>query len=146
MELLLLALAIMAVRSEKSDRARKDLLPLLDLLESGDLARFAQSDFFKNLQIGGISGKQLADALRTLQKLSESKGENALLELLSSVAGTNFGGVSALSQMLFSQKNTSAGGGAHEERSASENPLAPVAKIADPEIVYRLNQYFSEAV
>ena len=80
MELLLLALAIMAVRSEKSDRARKDLLPLLDLLESGDLARFAQSDFFKNLQIGGISGKQLADALRTLQKLSESKESEQNLE------------------------------------------------------------------
>ena len=143
MELILLALALLAARLDRNE-AQNGFSPLLRLLENGDVAAFLQSDYFRKLRIGGTNGSAIADALRALQALADDKNGNALSAILSGEAGKELREI--LSQLFSSAKRAPEESAARGKRAESENPLAPVANIADPETVYRLNRYFAEAV
>ena len=142
MEIVLLALALLAAK-RKDAGTLQELQPLAKFLQSGDLSDLTESEYSRNIRIGNMSGKQLGDALKALQKLARGSRED-VLGMLAQAAGADLQGIGALAQLFAAQKISQT----KEETAdapAPENPLAPVAAVADREIVYRLNLYFSEA-
>ena len=133
-------------------------LPPLDLLKDGDWKGLVHSEWFQNQTLGSVSGKEIAQAADTLENFAKYGG--ALRPLLSGdfsalppLSGAdelfkNLGGLGALAQNmkgfgdLFSGSGTAAGTDSGE-RQTSETPFAPIANIADAEIIYALTRYFA---
>lgn len=132
---------------------------------SDELSDLLESDWFQKRSFGGVSGKEIAqaaDAVRGIAEQGESlhgllqKGD--LSSLLSSLGGQETGdllkkieGAATLARgmgglgSLFgapAQAPTSGADGA-ENGAERENPFAPIANIANEEIVYALTRYFA---
>ena len=132
---------------------------------SDELSDLLESDWFQKRSFGRISGKEIAqaaDAVRGIAAQGESlrgllqKGD--LSSLLSSLGGQETGdllkkmeGAAALARgmgglgSLFgapAQAPTS-GADSAENGTERENPFAPIANIANEEIVYALTRYFA---
>ncbi len=138
MELILLALLLQFLQKNTSEARRlDDRKALAAYLESGDWGALLRSERFQASEAGAL-GKHLADLFAALQnpqallaRLGKETGSAPLSALFSGEA-VDF---AALAQLF--QKPAAAA-------PETANPFAPVARIADPEILYRLNRYFAE--
>lgn len=164
MEIVLLLL-VLFLAGQKD--ARIQSLPPLDLLKGGDWKKFVHSEWFQDQTLGGVSGKEIAqaaDAVETIQKYGDTLKPllNGDFSALSSLTGAdelfeNLGGLAAIAQgagglgSLFGGaagtfNGAGAFGGSAENNapeSAEEAPFAPIANIADAEIIYALTRYFA---
>lgn len=164
MEIVLLLL-VLFLAGQKD--ARIQSLPPLDLLKGGDWKKFVHSEWFQGQTLGGVSGKEItqaADAVETIQKYGDTLKPllNGDFSALSSLTGAdelfkNLGGLAAIAQgagglgSLFGGaagtfNGVGAFGGSAENNapeSAEEAPFAPIANIADAEIIYALTRYFA---
>ncbi len=147
MEILFLLLLFAAANSEnKAALAR--LRPIADFLESGDLKKLSESEQFRRMRIGNAEGKDLLSALETIQLIARNAeelksladGKTPDLHKLAELFPT--GGTQGLGMLanLFGTANRSESRSSRQDSAVS---LAPVANIADKEIVYALNRYFS---
>ena len=121
------------------------------------------SEWFGRQTLGGVSGKEIAqaaDAVETIQKYGDTlkpllKGD---FSALSSLTGAdelfkNLGGLASLAQGAGGLGNLFGGAadtytfGGTAESNAPENdgktPFAPIANIADAEILCALTRYFA---
>lgn len=142
--------------------AQKQELPPPELLQ-GDWKALVHSEWFGRQTLGGVSGKEIAqaaDAVETIQKYGDTlkpllKGD---FSALSSLTGAdelfkNLGGLASLAQGAGGLGNLFGGAadtytfGGTAESNAPENdgktPFAPIANIADAEILCALTRYFS---
>ena len=139
--------------------AQKQELPPPELLQ-GDWKALVHSEWFGRQTLGGVSGKEIAqaaDAVETIQKYGDAlkpllKGD---FSALSSLTGAdelfkNLGGLASLAQGAGGLGNLFGGAGVFggtAESNAPENdgktPFAPIANIADAEILCALTRYFS---
>ena len=139
--------------------AQKQELPPPELLE-GVWKALVHSEWFGRQTLGGVSGKEIAqaaDAVETIQKYGDTlkpllKGD---FSALSSLTGAdelfkNLGGLASLAQGAGGLGNLFGGAGAFggtAESNAPENdgktPFAPIANIADAEILCALTRYFA---
>lgn len=164
MEIVLLLL-VLFLAGQKD--ARIQSLPPLDLLKGGDWKKFVHSEWFQGQTLGGVSGKEIAqaaDAVETIQKYGDTLKPllNGDFSALSSLTGAdelfkNLGGLAAIAQgagglgSLFGGaagtfNGAGAFGGSAENNapeSAEDAPFAPIANIADAEIIYALTRYFA---
>ena len=164
MEIVLLLL-VLFLAGQKD--ARIQSLPPIDLLKGGDWKKFVHSEWFQGQTLGGVSGKEIAqaaDAVETIQKYGDTLKPllNGDFSALSSLTGAdelfkNLGGLAAIAQgagglgSLFGGaagtfNGAGAFGGSAENNapeSAEEAPFAPIANIADAEIIYALTRYFA---
>ena len=146
--------------------AQKQELPPPELLQ-GDWKALVHGEWFGRQTLGGVSGKEIAqaaDAVETIQKYGDTLKPllNGDFSTLSSLTGAdelfkNLGSLASLAQgagglgNLFGGAAGSFGGagafGGTAENSAPENdgktPFAPIANIADAEILCALTRYFS---
>ena len=164
MEIVLLLL-VLFLAGQKD--ARIQSLPPLDLLKGGDWKKFVHSEWFQGQTLGGVSGKEIAqaaDAVETIQKYGDTLKPllNGDFSALSSLTGAdelfkNLGGIASLAQgagglgSLFGGaagtfNGAGAFGGSAENNApegGEEAPFAPIANIADAEIIYALTRYFA---
>lgn len=164
MEIVLLLL-VLFLAGQKD--ARIQSLPPLDLLKGGDWKKFVRSEWFQGQTLGGVSGKEIAqaaDAVETIQKYGDTLKPllNGDFSALSSLTGAddlikNLGGIASLAQgagglgSLFGNaagtfNGAGAFGGSAENNApegGEEAPFAPIANIADAEIIYALTRYFA---
>lgn len=142
--------------------AQKQELPPPELLQ-GDWKALVHSEWFGRQTLGGVSGKEIAqaaDAVETIQKYGDTlkpllKGD---FSALSSLTGAdelfkNLGGLASLAQGAGGLGNLFGGAadtytfGGTAESNAPENdgktPFAPIANIADAEILCALTRYFA---
>lgn len=164
MEIVLLLL-VLFLAGQKD--ARIQSLPPLDLLKGGDWKKFVRSEWFQGQTLAGVSGKEIAqaaDAVETIQKYGDTLKPllNGDFSALSSLTGAddlikNLGGIASLAQgagglgSLFGNaagtfNGAGAFGGSAENNApegGEEAPFAPIANIADAEIIYALTRYFA---
>lgn len=155
MEIALLALALL-LAGKNSPNLSEGLAPLGRAMESGDVNALLESDWFRAQDFGGVRGSDLARAAKTLQTLQKSAvslrdfadGGNPAA-LLKNFDGEGVaalaGGAGMLAQMFggLGAAANAASGAPHGENTEAGNPLAPVADIANEEIIYALNRYFA---
>lgn len=139
--------------------AQKQELPPPELLQ-GDWKAFVHSEWFGRQTLGGVSGKEIAqaaDAVETIQKYGDTLKPllTGDFSALSSLTGAdelfkNLGGLASLAQGAGGLGNLFGGAGAFggtAESNAPENdgktPFAPIANIADAEILCALTRYFA---
>lgn len=145
--------------------AQKQELPPPELLQ-GDWKALVHSEWFGRQTLGGVSGKEIAqaaDAVETIQKYGDTLKPllNGDFSALSSLTGAdelfkNLGGLASLAQGAGDLGNLFGGAGAFggtagafgdsvqsAPESAEETPFAPIANIADAEILCALTRYFS---
>ena len=142
--------------------AQKQELPPPELLQ-GDWKALVHSEWFGRQTLGGVSGKEIAqaaDAVETIQKYGETLKPllNGDFSALSSLTGAdelfkNLGSLASLAQGAEGLGNLFGGAadtytfGGTAESNAPENdgktPFAPIANIADAEILCALTRYFS---
>ena len=142
--------------------AQKQELPPPELLQ-GDWKALVHSEWFGRQTLGGVSGKEIAqaaDAVETIQKYGDTLKPllNGDFSALSSLTGAdelfkNLGGLASLAQGAGGLGNLFGGAadtytfGGTAESNAPENdektPFAPIANIADAEILCALTRYFS---
>ena len=146
--------------------AQKQELPPPELLQ-GDWKALVHSEWFGRQTLGGVSGKEIAqaaDAVETIQKYGDTLKPllNGDFSALSSLTGAddlikNLGGIASLAQgagglgSLFGNaagtfNGAGAFGGSAENNApegGEEAPFAPIANIADAEIIYALTRYFA---
>lgn len=142
--------------------AQKQELPPPELLQ-GDWKALVHSEWFGRQTLGGVSGKEIAqaaDAVETIQKYGDTLKPllNGDFSALSSLTGAdelfkNLGGLASLAQGAGGLGNLFGGAadtytfGGTAESNAPENdgktPFAPIASIADAEILCALTRYFS---
>lgn len=142
--------------------AQKQELPPPELLQ-GDWKALVHSEWFGRQTLGGVSGKdiaQAADAVETIQKYGDALKPllNGDFSALSSLTGAdelfkNLGGLASLAQGAGGLGNLFGGAadtytfGGTAESNAPENdgktPFAPIANIADAEILCALTRYFA---
>lgn len=142
--------------------AQKQELPPPELLQ-GDWKALVHSEWFGRQTLGGVSGKEIAqaaDAVETIQKYGDALKPllNGDFSALSSLTGAdelfkNLGGLASLAQGAGGLGNLFGGAadtytfGGTAESNAPENdgktPFAPIANIADAEILCALTRYFS---
>ena len=142
--------------------AQKQELPPPELLQ-GDWKALVHSEWFGRQTLGGVSGKEIAqaaDAVETIQKYGDTLKPllNGDFSALSSFAGAdelfkNLGGLASLAQGAGGLGNLFGGAadtytfGGTAESNAPENdgktPFAPIANIADAEILCALTRYFA---
>lgn len=157
MEILFLALALYfaknnAASTNRTDRRFTDLEAALHAL--------AQNETFRDLKLGEITLQELSQSLKKAEQLL---GENGILRdflsgkqkidlqtLLSLAEKLDFGRLAPILRQtdLLSQIAGSFAGAKNNESDKEEsfsqtNPFAPIAQIADEEIVFALNRYFS---
>ena len=145
MELLFLALLFAASSAGKSANDFP-LQKLLDLLENDNLKKFADDKRLRSLQLGAIRGQDIANALQTLQALS------AQFKTIRSLSGGALPDLKELSRMILSAQSQDTPFSALFRAAPSPAPaecaqgdsLAPIARIADKEIIFALTRYFSE--
>ncbi len=139
MEILLLLLALL---SRQNKTAEPDFLQTLGkFLENGNPADILKSDWFRTQKIGRISGKEIADALEGAEKLTSGN-------LLNELTGKNGASVFQLLQEVLpalSSLLTKSAPAYAKQESGWQNPLAPIAAIADAQIIYCLNRYICSA-
>lgn len=170
MELAILLL-VFFLAGQKDARTQGDPPPL-ELLQ-GDWKALVHSEWFGRQTLGSVSGKdiaQAADAVETLQKYGGALKPllNGDFSALSSLTGAdelfkNLGGLAAIAQgagglgdLFGGAANPFGGAGAfgstasafgdsaqNAPENAEETPFAPIANIADAEIVYALTRYFA---
>ena len=142
--------------------AQKQELPPPELLQ-GDWKALVHSEWFGRQTLGGVSGKEIAqaaDAVESIQKYGDALKPllNGDFSALSSLTGAdelfkNLGGLASLAQGAGGLGNLFGGAadtytfGGTAESNAPENdgktPFAPIASIADAEILCALTRYFS---
>lgn len=142
--------------------AQKQELPPPELLQ-GDWKALVHSEWFGRQTLGGVSGKEIAqaaDAVETIQKYGDTLKPllNGDFSALSSLTGAdelfkNLGGLASLAQgagglgNLFGSAADTYTFGGTAESNAPENdgktPFAPIANIADAEILCALTRYFA---
>lgn len=142
--------------------AQKQELPPPELLQ-GDWKALVHSEWFGRQTLGGVSGKEIAqaaDAVETIQKCGDALKPllNGDFSALSSLTGAdelfkNLGGLASLAQGAGDLGNLFGGAadtytfGGTAESNAPENdgktPFAPIANIADAEILCALTRYFA---
>lgn len=139
--------------------AQKQELPPPELLQR-DWKALVHSEWFGRQTLGGVSGKEIAqaaDAVETIQKYGDTLKPllNGDFSALSSLTGAdelfkNLGGLASLAQGAGGLGNLFGGAGAFggtAESNTPENdgktPFAPIANIADAEILCALTRYFS---
>lgn len=142
--------------------AQKQELPPPELLQ-GDWKALVHSEWFGRQTLGGVSGKEIAqaaDAVETIQKYGDTLKPllNGDFSALSSLTGAdelfkNLGGLASLAQGAGGLGNLFGGAadtytfGGTAESNAPENdgktPFAPIANIADAEILCALTRYFA---
>ena len=145
MELLFLALLFAASSAGKSANDFP-LQKLLDLLENDNLKKFADDKRLRSLQLGAIRGQDIANALQTLQALS------AQFKTIRSLSGGALPDLKELSRMILSAQSQDTPFSALFRADPSPAPaecaqadsLAPIARIADKEIIFALTRYFFE--
>ena len=128
--------------------------------KAGTAAPRTHSEWFGRQTLGGVSGKEIAqaaDAVETIQKYGDALKPllNGDFSALSSLTGAdelfkNLGSLASLAQGAGGLGNLFGGAGAFggtAESNAPENdgktPFAPIANIADAEILCALTRYFS---
>ena len=142
--------------------AQKQELPPPELLQ-GDWKALVHSEWFGRQTLGGVSGKEIAqaaDAVETIQKYGDTLKPllNGDFSALSSLTGAdelfkNLGSLASLAQGAGGLGNLFGGAadtytfGGTAESNAPENdgktPFAPIANIADAEILCALTRYFA---
>ena len=149
MEIIMLTLLLLAAADSKNRNTFAQLKPLADFLETGDLRKLAESEKFKQMQIGNVKGKDILAAYDAIRTITRNAGE------LKALADGKLPDLGKLAGILFpdTAKNLGALSGIFGQSTASEsapdisaeqsNPFAPVADIADKEIVYALTRYFA---
>lgn len=148
MEIILLTLLLLTAADAKNRSAFTQLKPFADFLETGDVRKLAENEKFRQMQIGKFKGKDILAAYDAISAISRNAGElkavadgklpdlGKLAAILSPDTVKNLGALSG----LFRQGPTPE---AAEEAQEEANPLAPVADIADKDIVYALTRYFA---
>lgn len=156
MEIALLALALL-LAGKSSPKLSEGLAPLGRAMESGDVNALLESEWFRAQDFGGVRGSDLTRAAKTLQALQKSAASlrdfagsgnpSALLQYFGGEGGAAAlaGGAGALAQMFrgLGAAENGENGAPHGENAETGNPLAPVADIANEEIIYALNRYFA---
>lgn len=108
-----------------------------------------QSDWFRGLRFGNVEGKELAEAAEKMEALANGglrallsgRADSDVLAALAGALGLPEGLASLLNGPAMQAFGAMAGGS--EPPVPAENPFAPIANIADPEILYALNRCFS---
>ena len=149
-------LLLLALTGQNGRTAQE--LPPPELLR-GDWNALLHSDWFASRSFGGVTGREIARAADTFSKLAEHK--DALRSLLQGDRSALSGGLqtdeifetlsrfAALAEgtgglgSLFGVKSTEKAGAEEPPPAVKENPLAPIANIADAEIICSLTRYFA---
>lgn len=139
--------------------AQKQELPPPELLQ-GDWKALVHSEWFGRQTLGGVSGKEIAQAAgrggnhSKIRRHPQTAAERRFFRL-SSLTGAdelfkNLGGLASLAQGARGLGNLFGGAGVFggtAESNAPENdgktPFAPIANIADAEILCALTRYFA---
>ena len=160
-----LAILLLALFLAGQKNAQKQDLPPLELLQ-GDWKALVHSEWFGRQTLGNVSGKEIAqaaDAVETLQKYGDTLKPllNGDFSALSSLAGAdelfkNLSGLASLAQGAGGLGNLFGGADAFggtagafgnsaqsTPESAENTPFAPIANIADAEIICALTRYFA---
>ncbi len=149
MEIIMLTLLLLAAADSKNRSAFAQLKPFADFLETGDLRKLAESEKFRQMQIGNVKGKDILAAYDAIQTISRNAGE------LKSLADGKLPDLGKLAGILSpdTAKNLGVLSGIFKQNPASESSqptteeepdsLSPIAGIADKEIVYALTRYFA---
>ena len=141
MEIIMLTLLLLAAADSKNRSAFAQLKPFADFLETGDLRKLAESEKFRQMQIGNVKGKDILAAYDAgeLKSLADGKLPDLgkLAGILSPDTAKNLGVLSG----IFKQNPASES----SQPTTEEEPdsLSPIAGIADKEIVYALTRYFA---
>ena len=150
-----LAILLLALFLAGQKNAQKQDLPPLELLQ-GDWKALVHSEWFGRQTLGGVSGKEIAqaaDAVETLQKYGGTlkpllSGDFSALFTAGRAGPLN--GLGELASLLQGaggadgrQTNRSARHSADAAESADKTPFAPIANIADAEIICALTRYFA---